>query len=286
MGNNKKYYWLRLKEDFFNSKEMRKLRTIAGGEVFTIIYLKLQLLSLKGEGKIFFEHIDKTISHELELIIDEKKENIDITLKYLLSVGLLECIGDEYILPKVLECIGSETSCAERVRRHREKIKSSSKMLQCNTDVTNCNAFLLQCNTEREKEREKEIDRDRDNSTIVKLENSSTKLAGKIQEIFDYWKKSHNHPKAKLDNKRTRIIKKAVGSFSMDDLKQAIDGCKKSKFHMGQNRQSKVFDDIELILRDNKHIEYFLESFNKKTLEDEFGCTEQDEEAYNAVYNS
>ena len=40
----KKYYWLKLKKDFFNSKEMKKLRRIAGGDTYTVIYLKMQLV--------------------------------------------------------------------------------------------------------------------------------------------------------------------------------------------------------------------------------------------------
>ena len=49
----KRYYWLKLKENFFNQKEVKKLRRVAGGDTYTIIYLKLQLLSLKNGGKLF-----------------------------------------------------------------------------------------------------------------------------------------------------------------------------------------------------------------------------------------
>ena len=52
MSNNKKYFWLKLKDNFFNQKEIKKLRRIAGGDTYTIIYLKLQLLSIKKEGVI------------------------------------------------------------------------------------------------------------------------------------------------------------------------------------------------------------------------------------------
>ena len=48
----KRYFWLKLKEDFFRQKEIKKLRKIAGGDTFTIIYLKLQLLSLQDNGKL------------------------------------------------------------------------------------------------------------------------------------------------------------------------------------------------------------------------------------------
>ena len=40
----KKYYWLKLKEGFFEQKIIKKLRKIAGGDTYVIIYLKMQLL--------------------------------------------------------------------------------------------------------------------------------------------------------------------------------------------------------------------------------------------------
>lgn len=47
MAENKRYYWLKLMDDFFDSKRIKKLRKMAGGDTYTIIYLKMQLLSLK-----------------------------------------------------------------------------------------------------------------------------------------------------------------------------------------------------------------------------------------------
>lgn len=76
--------------------------------------------------------------------------------------------------------------------------------------------------------------------------------------IFEYWKKVHNHPKAKLDEQRKRKIKLSLKNYSVDQLKKAIDGCKRSKHHMGENKDGVVYDDISLILRDSAHIEKFI----------------------------
>lgn len=67
----KKYYWLRLKDDWFNSKVIKKLRKIAGGDTYTIIYLKMQLLSLKNEGKLYYEGVEDSFEEELALDLDE-----------------------------------------------------------------------------------------------------------------------------------------------------------------------------------------------------------------------
>lgn len=91
--NTKKYFWLKLKTDFFNQREVKKLRKIAGGDTFTIIYLKMQLLSIKDEGKIYFEGTEKDIAEQLSLELDEDIENIKLTLAFLNANDLIEAIN-------------------------------------------------------------------------------------------------------------------------------------------------------------------------------------------------
>lgn len=156
----KKFYWLKLMNDFFTQPKIKKLRKIAGGDTYTIIYLKLQLISLKNEGKLYFEGIEENFIEEMALTIDEDPENVAVTVQYLLKQGLLEkSSNDEYLLTETQTLIGSETESAERVRRYREKEKEQ-KALQCNGNVIKGNALVTSCNTEIEieKEIEKEIE--------------------------------------------------------------------------------------------------------------------------------
>ena len=127
----KRYYWLKLKEDFFNDIRMKRLRKISAGSTYTIIYLKLLLLSLKDEGKLYFEKVDDTFIQELSLIIDETEDDIMLTLQYLQKVGLLEVISEEeYFLTELPSLIGSETDWAAKKRKYREqqKINASRTM--------------------------------------------------------------------------------------------------------------------------------------------------------------
>lgn len=160
----KKYFWLKLKSDFFTSRAMKKLRRIAGGDTYTIIYLKLQLLSLKDEGALFYEGVEPTFYEEMALALDEDEENVKATLIFLNSMGLIEQKSEhEYILTEVPYLIGGETESAERVRKHRAKkaleIKENDeKALQCNGVVTNGNTDI-DIEIEKEKELEKEIEK-------------------------------------------------------------------------------------------------------------------------------
>lgn len=122
----KRYYWLKLKEDFFNSKEIKKLRKLAGGDTFTIIYLKMLLISINNDCIISYDGVESSFEEELALQLDEGVDNVKITVMYLKAQGLLEQIevdGSKYILPYAAENLGSESASAERMRNKRERDK-------------------------------------------------------------------------------------------------------------------------------------------------------------------
>ena len=122
----KRYYWLRLMADFFSQPRIKKLRRIAGGDTYTVIYLKLQLLSLRTDGVLFFEGIEESFAEELALTLDEDPDNVAVTLRFLESQQMLIQGKDgEYILPEAQGLIGTEGYSAERMRRYRKKQKAS-----------------------------------------------------------------------------------------------------------------------------------------------------------------
>lgn len=168
----KKYFWLKLMNDFFQQPKMKKLRKVAGGDTYTIIYLKMQLLSLKTDGKLYFDSVEETFAEELALTIDEDEDNVLFTLMYLQKQGLIEQVTErEYALPETMQRIGSESDSTERVRRLRERRKEAekltgqglaalpegSKTLQCNADETTCNTEI---EIEKEIESDLEIERE------------------------------------------------------------------------------------------------------------------------------
>lgn len=122
----KRYYWLKLDEDFFNSKEIKKLRKLAGGDTFAIIYLKMLLVSINNDCIISYDGVENTFEEELALQLDEGVDNVKVTVMYLKAHGLLEPIeldGSKYSLPYASKNVGSEAESTERVRRMRERKK-------------------------------------------------------------------------------------------------------------------------------------------------------------------
>lgn len=117
----KRYYWLKLPDDFFRQKPIKKLRKIAGGDTYTIIYLKMLLISLKNEGKLFFDGVEENFAEEVALELDEEEENVKVTVRFLMAQGLLQLIDEsEYELTECSRMVGSESASAERMRRLRD----------------------------------------------------------------------------------------------------------------------------------------------------------------------
>ena len=196
MAEPKRYFWLKLHKDFFQRKEIKRLRKIASGDTYTIIYLKMLLRSIMSEGKLYFDGLEEDFAAEVALDLDESEENVQITITYLLNSGLLEMRSDdEYYLPDTKNSTGCETAVAARVRRHREK----QKALHCNADVTQvkhlCNGEI---EIEKELDKEKDIEiehRDRDITISTtrenkEIENSQSLTPMSNIDIYDLWTNS------------------------------------------------------------------------------------------------
>lgn len=202
MTDPKRYYWFRLHKDFFQKKEIKRLRRVAGGDTYAVIYLKMLLRSIVDGGKLYFDGYEETFVSELALDIDEDEQNVQITVNYLLKNGLLlECEADEYYLPEASNNTGSETAAASRMR----KLRNKSKELDCNNVTQQCNNVtpmlqecsppLQTCYGEIEKELNKELykeiehrDRDITISTTRDKEKEEKTLSPVLNiEIYDLW---------------------------------------------------------------------------------------------------
>ena len=195
---NRRYYWLQLKDDFFNSKEMKLMRKLPGGEEITIIYLKMMLASLAEQGKLYFEGLAEDLAEELSLLIDEDPEAIRLTLMFLTKKKLLTTSDNyQFNLEQVPEMVGSETASTRRSRKHRE----IQKVLQCNTDATKGNGDI-------------DIDIDKEQKAQLDVYN----------EIIKYLNdKTGSHFKPTSKSTQRLINGRVSENYSIDDFKHVID---------------------------------------------------------------
>ena len=149
---DKKYYWLKLKRDFFKRHDIRIIEELPNGKEYILFYLKLLLESIDHEGALRFS---ETVPYNEQMLSVITNTNIDIVrsaMKMFIELNMIELLEDETIfMAEVNKLIGSETGAAERMRKHREH----QKMLQSYTDVTK-SYIEIEKDKEKEQEEEKE----------------------------------------------------------------------------------------------------------------------------------
>lgn len=118
----RRFYWLKLKNTYFNQISQKKMKRQEHGTEMQVIYLRMMLLSINSEGCIYYQGVYDTLAEELAEEFDEPVELIEKTLNYLIDNHMITVDdADSYYLPEAVDCIGSETAAAERMRRNRAR---------------------------------------------------------------------------------------------------------------------------------------------------------------------
>jgi len=239
MSKSKKYYWLKLKDNFFNNREIKKLRKVAGGDTYVIIYLKMQLLSIKKGGLIEYDRTEENIAEQLSLELDENVDNIKIVLSFMEANNLVEKIADtDYLLTRVPMLIGKETDAAERMRNMRER---NNVTLIRGKIGENCNNVtpLLQNVTQREdiekREKRKEIKKNPNYVEMVDL------LISRIEKNDPKYFNGKNK-EAKRKNWYDPVRKLVeIDGRSLEEVKAVIDWCQSDSFW-----KNNIFSTVKL----------------------------------------
>lgn len=242
MSDTKKYYWLKLKKDFFIDKRIKKLRTIAGGDTYTIIYLKMQLLSLQDDGYLYFDGVEKTFEEEIALQIDEEIEDVKITINFMKNYKLIQQLDDTaYELIETKKCIGSETRNAESMRKLRAERLKSVTLLQ---DVTK---------SYTEKEKEKEIDKEKKKNKKEKYFKNE-----EVNNIFLEFLQLRKKIKAVNSDRAIKLLINQLEKYDDDTkikmIEQSILNSWKSVYEI-KNKSNKNETNLERLNRHMKELE-------------------------------
>lgn len=272
---NKRYYWLKLKEDFFTDKTIKKLRKIAGGDTYTIIYLKLLLRSTATNGKLYFDGIEETFAEEIALDIDEECENVKVTLMYLLKCGLLVEVSEQELeLTRMNEMVGSETNKAELMRKKRakdkqleaKKVTKLPEVTEKVTELPDVTETLPHIEIDKEKELDIELEKEKreKKKTIDSKESSSSSQIDTFLTL--YHEICTSLPKIRsLTDKRKKAIKTLLSKISLEEIKEAFEKVESTPFLKGENdRGWKATIDF-LVKHDNlvKILEGFYDATNQ-----------------------
>ncbi len=213
MSDNKKYYYLRLKENFFDSEEMKIIEGMPDGYLYSNILLKLYLRSLKTDGRLM---LGGKIPYSPEMISSVTGHPVGI-VKQAISIfkelGLIEILDNGAIyITDIQNFIGKGSTEADRIREYRKKIADEGKTLIDSPQVIDCT------NVQQKYTR----DRDRDINTLSgKPDGGQQKAADEIISCLNEKAKTHyksNTPKT------VRLIRARLKEgFTIEDFKVVIE---------------------------------------------------------------
>lgn len=236
---DKRFYWLKLKEDFFSSKEIKKLRKMSDGDTYVIIYLKMQLHSLKDNGKLYFEGIDDDFASEIALEIDEDVEKVKTTISFLEHCNLIESVSsDEYFLPTIPDVTGSETKWAE-YKRKSKSLENGKGKLENIQSISN--KTLEKLPLEKEKEKDIDIDIERRERDREKRETIDYQ---RIVDMYNDTCVSFPHLKVLSENRKKTIKARLNSGYTYEDFQNLFTKAENSSFLKGSNDRnwSATFD--------------------------------------------
>lgn len=124
MADNKKYYYLKLKENFFDSEEMIILQSMQDGYIYSDILMKLYLRSLKNEGKLMFKDVIPYTPDVLATVVRHQVGTVEKALDLFRKLGLVEVLDNGAIyMMDIQNFIGESSTEADRKRQYRAKIE-------------------------------------------------------------------------------------------------------------------------------------------------------------------
>ena len=156
MSDNKKYYYLKVKDNFYESEEMIILQNMNDGYLYSDILMKLYLRSLKNNGKLMFNDLIPYTPSVLAQIVRHQEGTVEKALKIFQELGLIEILDNGAIyMMNIQNFIGESSTEADRKRQYRSQIQSEVKKLGQKLD---------KCPDKNPPEIEKEIELDINNN--------------------------------------------------------------------------------------------------------------------------
>ena len=197
MSDNRKYYYLKLKENYFDEDAIVLLESMQDGILYSNILLKLYLKSLKNGGKL---QLDENIPYTAQMIATITRQQVgtvERALQIFMKLGLVEPLPSGALYMSNIELlIGQSSTEGERKRRARLALQEQKALPKAGADK--CPPYQADiCPPEIEIQKEIEIEKEREGETgpptpaaYGRYNNvilTDTELSGLKTELPDKW---------------------------------------------------------------------------------------------------
>lgn len=243
MSDDKKYFWLKLKRDFFKRHDIQIIEAMPNGKDYILFYLKLLCESVDHEGNLRFS---EQIPYNDQMLSTITNTNVDVVrsaIKVFSELGMMDILDDgTYFMSEVQKMIGSETYWAEQKRVQRAKKTGliedkewtmSNEIGQCPT----CPSKSKRKSIEIEKELEKELETETESEKRERVDYQQ------IADMFNDTCVSFSRVTS-LSDARKKAIKARLKTYTVDDFQLMFTKAEASDFLKGKNDRnwSATFD--------------------------------------------
>jgi len=218
----KKYYWLKLKRDFFKRHDMQIIEAMPNGKDYVLFYLKLLVESVDHDGELRFSD---TIPYNEQMLSTITNTNIDVVrsaMKIFTELNMIEVMDNQTIfMIEVQKMVGCETSVAERMRKCRER--KNQKALPSDKSASHCYADAEKCYIEIDTEKEKELETEVVRGGFLSDSEADDLLqnAQQLNAVFDAAERAgFPHSTATMD-----ALNQIVSDYGSEAVIRAIGGC-------------------------------------------------------------
>ena len=251
-----KFYWLKLKRDFFKKHDIRIIETMPNGKDYLIFYLKLLCESIDHDGNLRFSD---EIPYSVDMLSVITNTNVDIVksaITLFTELKMMEILDDgTYYMSKVENMIGCETEWAKKKREYREKQKELEKG-QCPTNV------LTMSDKSKSIEKEIDIDKKENNNNTIIIKEKDFSLNEKPVEKADYITLG-TYQRIKL---RVKDYEKLKSEFNNDDLNEMIE---RLDGYVESNNNKNKYKNYNAVIRNAIREQWFKLTVRAKETESE-----------------
>ena len=255
MADNKKYYYLKLKENFFDSEEMIILQSMQDGYIYSDILMKLYLRSLKNEGKLMFKDVIPYTPDVLATVVRHQVGTVEKALDLFQKLGLVEVLDNGAIyMMDIQNFIGESSTEADRKRKYRAKIEQekSNKIALIEDGGQMSGQMSSKCPDKNPPELEIEIEKEIDIEKDIEIEKEKREKKKTMDS-----NESHSSSSSSSSSKKTKkVVKHKYGEY--DNVLLSDEEMEKLKIEFPTDYQERIDRLSEYVASTGKSYKNYL----------------------------
>ena len=181
MAENRRFYYLKLKEGFYNSETMVVLESMPDGLLYSNLLLKMYLMSLKSGGILMLnEHLPHTVQ-TIATFTRHQIGTVERAIKVFMEFGLVEVLTDgAFYMADIQLLIGQSSTEGERKKRERSRLQRQKLLPPGGVDICPPNRRVDKCPPILEEDIDTELDSDKE----IEGGQITPAVLGRYQNVF------------------------------------------------------------------------------------------------------